>query len=247
MNVSYEAITEQLGNAAPDTRLLISGLDDPDAGVRAWAAQVIGKVFGYRQAPPPATERQAADDAVLARWQREEAGPVRSTLAQTIALLAGPHAQAALRGALADPDRQVRGQAEWGLRYLGIPEADRPRQDTAGSPSGETAPPLSECVLAETTVMAEDDATRLARGILDRRLAARVQVSAGIRTLEWFEGDLGDAPEWRLAITTTLARLPQLEQFLMDHHPYGQPALMVCPILGNADFIARVNKETEPS
>lgn len=84
---------------------------------------------------------------------------------------------------------------------------------------------------------------RLARGILGARLAASVQITGGVRSMSWFEGDLSDGEERRLAIVTTTARFPELEQFILENHPYGQPTIMVHPITGNKDFLAWVNGE----
>jgi periplasmic divalent cation tolerance protein len=243
MSVPIEAVNAELESATPDVGLLIAGLDEDDISVRAWAAQVIGKVFGYRESPPPDEDRRAAVDAVLARWEREETAEVRSTLAQTLALLGDPRARPILETALTDSNSMVRNQAAWGLRYLSIPEGERPKQGTLDSRPKAAAQSVDDCLLVATTVLDEDDAVRLARGILDTRLAANVQITGGVRSISWFEGDLGDGEEWRLAIVTTAARLPELEHFIMENHPYGQPTIMVCPILGNKDFLSWVNRE----
>jgi periplasmic divalent cation tolerance protein len=243
MSVSNEAVDAELESDTPDVGLLIAALDEDDASVRARAAQVIGKVFGYRKNPPPHEDRRAAADAVLAQWEQEPTAEVRSTLAQTLALLGDPRARPVLESALADSSSMVRGQAEWGLGYLSIPEAERPKPGTQESRSGTAVKSPGDCLLAETTVLAEDDAVRLACGILDARFAASVQITGGVRSMSWFEGDFSDGEEWRLAIVTTIARFPELEQFIRENHPYGQPAIMVCPILGNKDLLAWVNGE----
>jgi periplasmic divalent cation tolerance protein len=102
---------------------------------------------------------------------------------------------------------------------------------------------VDDCLRVETTVIDEDDAVRLARGILDTRLAASVQITGGVRSMSWFDDDFGDSEEWRLDIVTTATRRPELEQFIMENHPYGQPSIMICPVLGNKDFISWVNRE----
>lgn len=246
MDVSIEAVNAELERATPDIGLLIAALDSGDVSVRAWAAQVIGRVFGYRQSPPPAQDRRAAVEAVLARWGREETAEVRSTLAQTLALLGDARVRPILASALTDSSSMVRNQAAWGLQYLSLPEEERPKQDP-GEARPRTAPrAVDDCLRVETTVLDSDDAVRLARAILDARLAASVQISAGLRSMSWFEGDFSDSEERQLAIVTTAARLPELEQFIMENHPYGQPAIMITPVLGNKDFLSWVNGEVSP-
>ena len=212
MSVPIEALNAELQSDTPDVGLLIEALDEADISVRARAAQVIGKVFGYKESPPPDEDRRAAVDAVLVRWEREETAEVRSTLAETLAL-------------------------------LGIPEGERPKLGTQELRFKAADQSVDDCLLMETTVIDEDDAVRLARGILDTRLAASVQITGGVRSMSWFEGDFGDAEEWRLAIVTIATHCPELEQFIMENHPYGQPIIMISRILGNKDFIAWVNRE----
>jgi periplasmic divalent cation tolerance protein len=243
MDVSIEAVNAELESATPDVGLLIAALDEDDLSVRAWAAQVIGKVFGYRKNPPPDEDRRVAVDAVLSRWGREETAEVRSTLVQTLALLGDLRARPVLESALTDSNSMVKNQAAWGLKYLSVPEEERPKPGTQESQPQAAARAVDDCLLMETTVLDEDDAVRLARGILDTRLAASVQITGGVRSMSWFEGDFSDSEERRLAIVTTVARLPELEQFIMENHPYGQPTIMVTPVLGNRDFLSWVNGE----
>ena len=92
-------------------------LSDDAESVRAAAADAIGKVFGYVE-QPPAHRRADVTAALLRRWRVEESDAVRSTLAQTLALVGDPSVRAALESAVDHPDRRVRGQAAWGLRHL---------------------------------------------------------------------------------------------------------------------------------
>jgi periplasmic divalent cation tolerance protein len=241
--VSIEAVNAELESDTPDVGLLIAALNEDDISVRARAAQVIGKVFGYRKSPPPAKDRQAAVDAVLARWEREETAEVSSTLAQTLALLGDPRVLPVLESALTDNNSMVRNQAAWGLRYLSIPERERSKPGTQEARSTAAAQSVDSVLLIETTVLDEDDAVRLSRRILDARLAASVQITGGVRSMSWFEGDFGDCEEWRLDIVTTTARFPELEQFITENNPYGQPMIMVRQILGNKDFLSWANRE----
>jgi periplasmic divalent cation tolerance protein len=242
-DVSIEAVDAELESATPDVGLLIAALAEDDLSVRARAAQVIGKVFGYRKSPPPDRDRRAAVEAVLARWEREETAEVRSTLAQTLALLGDTRARLVLESALTDTNSMVRNQAAWGLRYISTPTAERPKPGSEESRPGAAAHAVDDCLLIETTVLDDDDAVRLARAILDARLAASVQITGGVRSMSWFDGDFSDSEERRLAIVTTVARLPELEQFIMENHPYGQPTIMVTPVVGSKDFLSWVNGE----
>lgn len=186
MRWSPEAIMDELERESPNVDLLLEALDDDAAEVRQVAADVLGKVFGYVD-HPPAEKRSAAVSALLARWEREQSDAVRSTLAQTLALLGDPSVRPVLEAALDHADRRVRGQARWGLNYLSMPAVYRPKMERPQRRERL----LKDCLRVLTLIGAEEDAVRLARGILDARLAAGIQVSGPLRYMYWFEGDFG--------------------------------------------------------
>jgi periplasmic divalent cation tolerance protein len=240
MNWSPEEINAELERSEPDIGVLVEALDDDDVTVRADAADALGKVFGYMETPPSAEKRSMALDALLSRWDREESNGVRSTLAQTLALLGDPSVRPVLESALNDDDPRVRGQARWGLEYLSRPVQERPKP-IRPEPKKRI---VAESVRVLTAVLSEEDGVRLARSILDARLAAGVQIGGPVRSLYWYEGDFGDSQQWQLVITTTTERFPELEEHIKANHPYGQPEIIITPIIGNADYLAWVSEET---
>jgi len=82
-------------------------------------------------------------------------------------------------------------------------------------------------LIAWTTVATRGDADRLAIGIVERRLAACVQIDGPIASRYWWEGKVAQAEEFRL----TLKFLPPQAQALADwvhaHHPYATPEWIV--------------------
>ena len=66
---------------------------------------------------------------------------------------------------------------------------------------------MAEFMQVVTAVDSEDSAERLARGIVDARLAVCVRIVGPIRSLYWWQGELDDAREWQLNIKTISARL----------------------------------------
>lgn len=83
----------------------------------------------------------------------------------------------------------------------------------------------SEYVLVLTTVASEEDAARLARGVVEARLAACVHIDA-VRSVYRWRGELQDEPEWRLSIKTTAPRYAELELFIKTHHTYETPEIV---------------------
>lgn len=75
-----------------------------------------------------------------------------------------------------------------------------------------------------TTVGSRDDALRIARAMVERKLAACVQIDAIDSVYRW-QGVLQHDAEHRLLLKTTEARYPALEAAIRTLHPYELPAI----------------------
>ena len=96
-----------------------------------------------------------------------------------------------------------------------------------------------------TTVDSGDAAELLARGILNARLAACVQIVGPIRSLYWWRGSIDDAREWQLIIKTTSERLSALEAHIKDNHSYETPEITVTEISGGSrEYLEWISAET---
>ena len=105
---------------------LAAALDDPDEGVRAAAADALGKVF-LTDEPPPADVAVRVGAAMLARFESEPSAPVRHTLASAVGAARYEPAIPALRAARESDDRSLAYSAGWGLHWLeGTPPPQLP-------------------------------------------------------------------------------------------------------------------------
>ncbi|HYD77284.1 divalent-cation tolerance protein CutA [Ramlibacter sp.] len=77
-----------------------------------------------------------------------------------------------------------------------------------------------------TTVARLDEANRLAQALLEQRLAACVQVEEGLQSHYRWQGQACSESEVRLTVKTLPARLPALQAFFAEHHPYELPQLL---------------------
>ncbi len=75
-----------------------------------------------------------------------------------------------------------------------------------------------------TTVASRDDAQRIARALVERRLAACAQIEAIESVYRW-DGALQQATEFRLLLKTTAAQYPAVEAAIRAMHPYTLPAI----------------------
>ena len=81
-----------------------------------------------------------------------------------------------------------------------------------------------------TTVTKAEDAQMLARGAVERRLAACVQIEA-IQSVYRWKGEVQSESEQRILFKTTKALYQQLESMIAELHPYELPAIFATPVI----------------
>ena len=100
--------------------------------------------------------------------------------------------------------------------------------------------------LVVTTVGSADDARRLARAMVDRRLAACVQIGAIDSIYRW-QGAVHEEPEWRVLFKTGADGGPALMQAIRGAHPYDLPAIHAVPtVLADAAYADWVEAQSRP-
>jgi periplasmic divalent cation tolerance protein len=88
---------------------------------------------------------------------------------------------------------------------------------------------------------------RLAQALVGEKLAACVNLVAGVRSIYRWQGKVQDDAEVLLVIKTTEARLPALCARVRALHPYELPELLALPAVGgSADYLAWVAAESRP-
>ena len=94
---------------------------------------------------------------------------------------------------------------------------------------------MAEHVIALTTIGSEEDASRLARVLIDRRLVACVNVLPSVRSLYLWKGRVEDEREHLCILKTRSDRLERLRAAFEELHPYDVPELVVLPIEGGSE------------
>jgi len=101
-----------------------------------------------------------------------------------------------------------------------------------------------EPILAVTTTVSSlDQARALAALIMERRLAACVQLDAITASLYRWQGRLCDEPEVRLSIKTMPGREAVLQQLFAEHHPYELPQFLATVQTASAAYAGWVRSE----
>ncbi len=86
-----------------------------------------------------------------------------------------------------------------------------------------------------TTTETRQDADRIARELVKRRLAACVQVTGPITSTYWWEGEVQTGEEWRCRIKSLGERFEELARTIAELHPYDTPEIIALPIAGGSE------------
>lgn len=82
-------------------------------------------------------------------------------------------------------------------------------------------------LFAWTTVATREDANRIAREVIQRRLAACVQVDGPITSHYIWDGKVEQSQEYRLCCKCLPVQLDMLERYILSAHPYETPEWVV--------------------
>jgi periplasmic divalent cation tolerance protein len=74
-----------------------------------------------------------------------------------------------------------------------------------------------------TTAASEEEAGKIARALVDRRLAACVNIVPQITSVYRWQDNVEEAREWLLLVKTTSAAFGQVRQAIAELHSYDVP------------------------
>lgn len=91
-------------------------------------------------------------------------------------------------------------------------------------------------------------ADRLAKGLIEARLAACVNRLAPVQSMYRWNERIEIATEVPLLIKTTAARYPEVQDWLAAEHPYEVPEIIALPLVaGLSAYLAWVGQESTPA
>lgn len=92
-----------------------------------------------------------------------------------------------------------------------------------------------------------EEAKKVARGLVDRRHAACVNIVPGLHSIYRWEGQVEEASEWMLVIKTQDSRYSDCEATIRELHSYTTPEVIAFAIgKGLPAYLDWVTEETSP-
>ena len=89
---------------------------------------------------------------------------------------------------------------------------------------------MSQYLLVLTTIGNEEEAARLGRSLVEKRLVACVNMVGPVRSVFSWKGKVEDESERLLLMKTRADRYSELERAIQELHPYDVPEVIAVPI-----------------
>jgi periplasmic divalent cation tolerance protein len=105
---------------------------------------------------------------------------------------------------------------------------------------------VNKYILVMTTVPDEEEGQKIARQLVNDRLAACVTISAASKSYYWWQGKISEEKENILFIKTQDSLFLELKKKLLKIHPYDVPEIIALPILkGFKKYLDWITEETD--
>jgi periplasmic divalent cation tolerance protein len=102
---------------------------------------------------------------------------------------------------------------------------------------------MAEYVQVLTTAGSEEEAGRIASLLVERRLAACVQVVGPVVSRYRWQGEVEEEREWQCLAKTTRLAYAAVEAAIREAHSYDEPEIIATPIVaGSPGYLAWIDE-----
>ncbi len=106
---------------------------------------------------------------------------------------------------------------------------------------------MAEYLQVTTTAGSKEEAEQIGAALIERRLAACVQVVGPIVSHYRWQGEVETAREWLCLAKTEAGRYQELEAAIRELHSYDEPEIVATPIVaGSKGYLAWVGESLRP-
>jgi periplasmic divalent cation tolerance protein len=106
----------------------------------------------------------------------------------------------------------------------------------------------ADACLVITNLPDRDSAAKLAHELVEKHLAACINILSPCRSIYRWKGKTEDTEEFPMLIKTTSARYAELEAAIRSGHPYELPEIIAVRLTGGLRaYLEWVDSETRPA
>ncbi len=105
---------------------------------------------------------------------------------------------------------------------------------------------MSGAVVVLCTCGDEGEARRIARDLVESKLAACVNILPSVQSIYRWQGQVETAQEIPLLIKTASERFPELQQRIIHLHSYETPEIIALPVsMGSDKYLAWIKESVQ--
>ena len=105
---------------------------------------------------------------------------------------------------------------------------------------------MEEYIQVITTTTRQEEAVRIATTLVEKKLAACVQVLGPMTSVYRWQGKVEQAEEWQCLIKSRMDLFPDVERNIKALHPYEIPEIIATPLAGGSeDYLRWLSDELE--
>jgi periplasmic divalent cation tolerance protein len=125
--------------------------------------------------------------------------------------------------------------------------ADAARWDTSGSPA-DVGGIVTDKIVILVTVASRDEGKRIARQLVEKRLAACVNISQPIESIYRWEGQIAEEGEFLLIIKSIRELFTEIKTEISKVHSYHTPEIICLPVIdGSRNYLQWISDSVKPS
>ena len=103
---------------------------------------------------------------------------------------------------------------------------------------------MREFIQVITTTESRADAEKIARVLVEKRLAGCVQILGPVTSTYWWKEKIEMAEEWFCLIKTSKDIYQNVESEILRVHPYKVPEILAIPVIGGSrDYLSWLDSE----
>ena len=93
-------------------------------------------------------------------------------------------------------------------------------------------------IIIFVTTANKEEAEKIAKGLLEKKLVACVNIIDGVNSFFWWEGKIDQAKETLLIIKSNKKKFDRIQDIVKSLHSYQVPEIIAMPIVeGNNDYL----------
>ncbi len=103
---------------------------------------------------------------------------------------------------------------------------------------------MEKYIQVVTTTAGREDAERIAQALIEKRLAACVQIVGPVQSIYRWQGKVERAEEWQCLIKSRAGLFGEVEQEIKSIHPYETPEIVALALAwGSKDYLEWLHGE----